>query len=100
MIVDGELDLATVPVLQGKFDEIGIDRHVIVDCAGIEFMDSTGLNQLVTRAKAMRQAGGSLRLRHVSEAVHRILKLSGLIGLIEQIGSRPEAAWHAAASGE
>ncbi|HEY7625492.1 MAG TPA: STAS domain-containing protein [Ilumatobacteraceae bacterium] len=99
MIVNGELDLATVPDLQRSLDEIGIEGDVIVDCAGIEFMDSTGLNLLVTRAKSMRQAGGSLRLRHVSEPVYRILKLSGLISLIEQVGPAQATPRQAAASG-
>lgn len=88
VIVDGELDLATVPLLKANLDEIGVDHDVIVDCAGIEFIDSTGLNLLVTQATVMRKAGGSLRLRHVSDPVQRILKLSGLVGLIEQVGPR------------
>lgn len=90
MTVDGEIDLATAPLLKEALERLDDGQHVVVDCAGMEFMDSTGLNLLVTQAKRVRQAGGSLHLRHTSPAAQRILKLSGLSGLIEPVGSRQD----------
>jgi anti-sigma B factor antagonist len=81
--VTGEIDLDTAPVLQAVLDNLAPDRHVIVDCADVHFIDSTGLQLIVSQLKRMSEAGGSLRLRHTSFPVRHVVEITGLIQLFE-----------------
>lgn len=87
LIVEGELDAASSPVLRAVLEEFGTDDHVVVDCGGVEFIDSTGLNMVVVQAKRLLEHGGSLRLRNASPAVRHVLELSGLVRLVETTNS-------------
>ena len=69
----GELDIATVPLLEGAFDEAG-DVPVLLDLEGITFIDSTGL-QLLLRISDR----GSGRLEIISSpALERLLEVTGV----------------------
>jgi anti-sigma B factor antagonist len=52
--------------------------RIVVDLAGTEFMDSSGLGALIAGLKSARQAGGDLRLACPTEQVTTILKLTNL----------------------
>lgn len=46
--VSGELDLATVPALERRLDELQADgRPVRLDLSAVEYMDSTGVRLLI-----------------------------------------------------
>jgi anti-sigma B factor antagonist len=77
--VDGELDLATAPVLAAHLAPLpdgGGD--VVVDVSGIRFVDSTGLSVLVQAHHAARSAGRRLVLVAPSLRVRRLLQITGL----------------------
>jgi anti-sigma B factor antagonist len=67
---------------QDVFDQllVGVDptERIVVDCAGVAFMDSSGLNALLTALRRQEDGGGELRLRDPSPAVARLLGLTGL----------------------
>jgi anti-sigma B factor antagonist len=73
--VDGELDLATAPVLAALPDGGG---DVVVDVSRIRFVDSTGLSVLVQAHHAARSAGRRLVLVAPSLRVRRLLQITGL----------------------
>ena len=53
----GELDLATVPMLESAFDAVFRDEDaekIVVDLTELSFMDSTGI-QLLLRMKRLRR---------------------------------------------
>jgi anti-anti-sigma factor len=79
----GEIDLDTVPILAAVLDNVTPDRHVVVDCAAVQFIDSTGLQLIISQLQRMTQAGGSLRLRHTSFPVRNVVEITGLIQLFE-----------------
>ena len=88
----GELDLANAETAESTLREaLASGKDVVVDLAGLEFLDSTGVAMLVT---AMRQVDGK-RLSFLPsehETVRRLLKLTGLdewMGLVPVEG--PEA---------
>ena len=87
LLVDGELDILSSPTLRAAIEEFGAGDHIVIDSAGIEFIDSTGLNMIVVQAKRLLEVGGSLRLRNASPAVRQVLELSGLIRLVESANS-------------
>lgn len=87
LTVAGELDILSSPRLRAVLGGFAAGDHVVIDCAGVEFIDSTGLNMIVVQAKRLLELGGSLRLRNASAAVRHVLELSGLIRLVESTNS-------------
>lgn len=78
-VVSGELDLASAPVLEHAL--MGVEHadagSIVVDLAGVTFMDLIGLH-LLSRAELRACASGSQwRVASPAPAVARILALSG-----------------------
>lgn len=57
-------------------------RRIVFDFSGTTFMDSTGIGVLMGRYKRMRDCGGTVELYGVGERIGRILKMSGLEGMM------------------
>lgn len=76
----GELDLYTAPRLRELLLALDAEgRHrVVVDLAGLSFIDSTGLGVLVGGLSRTREAGGDLALVCASERVLRPFQITGL----------------------
>jgi anti-anti-sigma factor len=70
VVVRGEIDLATVAVLE---DELaGLEsRPIVLDLSGVSFIDSTGLTLLVRTARRVT-------IGPVSAAVDRLIQTCGL----------------------
>ncbi len=69
----GELDIATVPLLEASYEELEHGR-VLLDLSGISFIDSTGLQLLLRLSE--RNAG---RLEIIgSPALDRLLQITGV----------------------
>jgi anti-sigma B factor antagonist len=77
----GDLDLATAGQLRGHLRDLldkGTVRRLVLDMAGLEFMDVTGLNVLVEAQRVVSDDGGTLALRSPRPMVLRMLKLLAL----------------------
>ena len=76
----GELDLFTAPGLHERlstlFDE-GV-RTLTLDLSELEFIDSTGLAELVVALKRHREGGGDVVLRCPRPSTAKVLEISGL----------------------
>ena len=70
MAVQGEIDGATVGTLEAYLN--GVTGPVVLDLAGVSFIDSMGLTLLLRATK------NGLTIRGVSPAVRRLLKQCGL----------------------
>ena len=80
VVVSGELDLSTVGELSRSLGAL-VDqrpRALTLDLAGLQFIDSTGLNLLVRTSKRLREQEGALRLASPTPAIRRVLELVGL----------------------
>lgn len=80
----GELDIATVPILEAAFDEICRDEDaekIVLDLTRLDFMDSTGI-VLLLRMSARCDGAERLRVINGSAAVMRALDLSGVRDLL------------------
>jgi anti-sigma B factor antagonist len=79
VFVDGELDLATAPVLERELAQrrVTAARSVVVDLEHVEFVDLSGLRPIVSLARA-RQPAGRVAITTGSWPVQRLLDLSGL----------------------
>ena len=78
MVVTGDLDLITRPVLAERLSEaLGTrPRRLVLDLAGAGFMDC-GSARVVANAGRFLPAGGRLIIRRPSPVVRRVLELTG-----------------------
>jgi anti-anti-sigma factor len=75
----GELDHHTADLLREPLDALVEEGfgNLVVDCAHLEFCDSTGLNVLLgTRLKA-EAAGGAVHLAGMRPAVAKVFAITG-----------------------
>lgn len=79
--VSGEIDLYTAPRLHSELAAAVMGdgpAQVIVDMAGVDFCDSTGMNVLLAALRRARERGGDLVLAGPRPAVRKILQVTGL----------------------
>jgi anti-anti-sigma factor len=81
IVVRGEIDSSNVADLRECIDGVLHEGHliVVIDLAGLEYVDSAGLNVLAGTLRRMRDAGGELWLRSPSRWTRRLLEVSGLL---------------------
>jgi anti-sigma B factor antagonist len=78
VVIDGEIDIASAPEIQAVLDRLGSDCDVIVDVAGVDFMDSSGLKMFLADQMSRSLAGGSLHIRNSPRHVRRLMDVTGL----------------------
>jgi anti-sigma B factor antagonist len=79
LVIEGELDIATAPELVTMLERMRTHRHpVVLDLAGVTFMDSTGLTALMDPWLESRQNGWAFSVRAASSAVRRVVELAGI----------------------
>ena len=76
----GEVDAATAPLLDAKITEaVGAGvAEVVVACADLDFIDSSGLSVLVASHKRLRNAGRELVVESPPPAAQRLFEIAGL----------------------
>lgn len=78
LTAQGELDLVGGPQMLDALPD-DITGPVIIDLAGVTFMDSSGLRALLGVRAACVDAGQDLRLARPSDAVMRVLTLVDIV---------------------
>jgi anti-anti-sigma factor len=82
--VTGEIDIATCEHLRDAIEpHLGPDQRVVLDLAGVHFMDSTCLNVFLKARTRLSADGGSLILRNPSRAARTLLSAAGLEALFD-----------------
>jgi anti-anti-sigma factor len=90
LVLAGELDVSTSPLLQAVLDPLIGPRRtpavrlVVVDMAGVRFADAAGLSPLLHARAALGRGGGCVRVRHPGRPVGRVLDVLGLQDMVEQ----------------
>jgi anti-anti-sigma factor len=80
-IVAGEIDFANASTLQTRISEACAERGaraLILDLAGVEFMDSSGLRAILHLQRELADGSGGLVLLGPTAPVRGILTLTGL----------------------
>lgn len=75
----GELDHDTVDLLREPLErslDDGVVR-IVVDCSGLLFCDSTGLNVLLAARLRAEEGGGAVHLAAMRPAVARVFEITG-----------------------
>lgn len=98
--LEGEVDVYTAPVLrQAIMDQVeGGVKHLLINLARVEYLDSTGLGILIGGVKRLKEQGGSLRLVGPSARIQRIFEITGLNKIFDVYASEQEALGTAAAA--
>lgn len=78
IVLDGEMDLVTSGEFSRRFGQLQLEpgMRLIVDLAGVHFIDSSGINALVQAARAVEEAGGSAVLAAPSPATDRVFEIT------------------------
>jgi anti-sigma B factor antagonist len=86
LTVLGELDVATAPKLRQEIVRLVSEAEgpprVVVDLAGVDFLDSTGLGVLLGGLKRIRGRDGSLVLCRAEPQVRRVFEVTRVIEII------------------
>jgi anti-sigma B factor antagonist len=86
IVAEGELDLVGAPALAAALPGSG-NGAVILDLAGVGFMDSSGLRALLEARQACLDAGRPFGIARPSDAVRRVLELVDLAREFEVVES-------------
>jgi anti-sigma B factor antagonist len=78
--VRGELDAYSSPQLESQIADLTANsvNEVVLDLSGTRFLDSSGLRAILSAQQQLQENEGRLRLRAPSEAVSRLLEITGL----------------------
>lgn len=81
LLVQGEVDVYTAPrlaeAIQGLVREEAV-RRLLVQLAGVEYMDSTGLSILIQGNALLHEAGGTFILVAPRPRIARLFEITGL----------------------
>ena len=87
LLLSGELDLWTASQLWDAVVDLSDGGDALtLDLAGVSFIDSGGLRQLIRISKRHAGKGGAVTLRSVPDRVVRLIELAGVgeeLGRIE-----------------
>lgn len=77
----GDVDAHGAPRLTEEIERLVASgaRVLVVDCADVEFMDSSGLRALVAASQLLERDGGQLFIEGMSATVQRVLEITGLL---------------------
>ncbi|MEU7057994.1 STAS domain-containing protein [Streptomyces sp. NPDC046197] len=79
----GEADLdGSAHLRQALLSCLETAPNTVIDCGEVTFMDSSGINALITAHQAAQASGARLRLAAPQDAVLRVLQLVGVDTLI------------------
>jgi anti-sigma B factor antagonist len=80
----GELDIASVPVLQRSVERMctGATTSITLDLRGLTFIDSTGLAAIVLASKVCDTNGYGFALIRGAASTQRLFELTGLIDVL------------------
>jgi anti-sigma B factor antagonist len=67
------------------------DRKFLIDLASVDYIDSSGLGELVTSFTTVRKQGGQLKLLNLTRRVHDLLQITKLLTVFDTFEDEAEA---------
>jgi anti-sigma B factor antagonist len=80
--VEGEVDAFSAPRLREAISSLAPLSDVVIDAAGLTFIDSSGLGVLVGAAKRLGSAGHSLTVRNARSSILQVLEITSLDAIV------------------
>jgi anti-anti-sigma factor len=80
LALDGELDMASAPLLQSAVEgtESAAKPLLVLDLHRLEFIDSTGLRIILSARKRCGERGQEFAVTRGSQQVERLLSVTGM----------------------
>jgi anti-anti-sigma factor len=78
--VEGELDMTGAFTLEPTIEQVVAEDPIdelVIDLAGVSFMDSAGLGSLLSTNQRLKDLGISAKVTRPSQAVERVLAATG-----------------------
>jgi anti-sigma B factor antagonist len=93
LVLDGELSIGTGVRIPLAVDEQLRDARtrLVIDLAGVEFIDSSGLSLLLNAQRRIQRAGGALAVVTPPERVRRVFEMTRLDRAFRLCETRDEA---------
>lgn len=80
--VSGDIDAHTAPDVAAAISKSSVDR-LVIDLAGVDFVDSSGLRVFIEAHQTRGDEGRSLVLANPSPVVRRLLDIAGVDTYLE-----------------
>ena len=96
MVLAGELDLVSAGQLQSRIADVDLEEstHVVIDLAGLDFVDSTGINALLQSVRNIEARGASAALAAPGPVTRRVFEIARVEQLVHIEDDRKRAlAW-------
>ena len=92
LAVVGQVDVGSAASMRRHLFKLLDAGHinVVIDMTGVDFMDSSGLNVLIGAVRAVRPAGGSIRVAAPSTQLRQLFEVTGvhkILDLYESVAS-------------
>lgn len=98
-------DHVTLVEIRGRVDSSNADElgevltkeienghtHIVLDLAGVEYMSSAGLREIVSALKRAKRSAGDVRLAQPSYRVREVLEMAGLDTILQIYPTQLEA---------
>lgn len=83
VVMAGEIDFSVTPQVRERLlDLVGeTDADILLDMAGLDYIDSSGLALLLELRKHLQEDGRSVRVRSISPQVRKLFNLTQLAEL-------------------
>lgn len=84
-ILNGRLDTVCAEQFSRDMQPLmdAADRDILLDCAALEYISSSGLRLFLTLRKQVAAKGGKLTLRSLNEDVQEVFTLTGFSNLFD-----------------
>ena len=94
LAIEGEIDVSNVDEFGRRVAEClhPSCQVLIMDMAGLTFIDSSGLRVIVDALKRMRERDGKLLIENPPAILQRIVEVSGLTEFLGMTGGDPGSA--------
>jgi anti-sigma B factor antagonist len=82
----GQVDIQTVGVMGAAIAEAATSgpREIVLDLSEVDFIDSSGLRQIVTSSNELDAVGCHVCVEGLSGAAQRLLEVTGLIERLQR----------------
>ncbi|MEX0791246.1 MAG: STAS domain-containing protein [Actinomycetota bacterium] len=84
LVLEGELDMATVGVFETALNELELSaRTIVLDLGLLDFVDCSGLHSFIAANKRVASSGGRLMFTRGPRQINRLFSLMRLDTLFE-----------------
>lgn len=81
--LDGELDTAAAQEVEKEFQPLMVakDKAITIDCAGLNYISSSGLRLFLSLLKSCKPNGNTLTLEHLNDNIKKVFSMTGFSAL-------------------